>query len=71
MRVVVFLFIGLIGLTIPPVAASASPAGAVRSEAGAILYLVEVAQVCGPGFHWVGKHRNRYGSWVPGHCARN
>jgi hypothetical protein len=34
-------------------------------------YLVEVAQGCGPGFHWVGKHRNRYGAWVLGHCAKS
>jgi hypothetical protein len=59
MRVVVFLLIGLVGVAITPVAVSASPAGAARSEAGAIPYLVEVAQGCGPGFHWVGKHRNR------------
>ena len=31
----------------------------------------DVSQGCGPGFHWAGKHRNRYGGWVPGHCARN
>jgi len=71
MRVVVFVFIWLIGLTITPVTVFASPAGSVRREAGAIPYLVEVAQGCGPGFHWVGKHRNRYGAWIPSHCARN
>jgi hypothetical protein len=66
-----FAIIGLIGLTMMSAAVSASPPGSVRSEAGTIQYLVEVAQGCGPGFHWVGRHRNRYGAWVPGHCARN
>jgi hypothetical protein len=71
MRVAVFVIIGLIGLTTMPAKVSAFPAELVRREAGAPSYLVEVAQGCGPGFHWLGKHRNRYGARVPGHCARN
>jgi hypothetical protein len=26
---------------------------------------------CGPGWHWVRAHRNRWGRWVRGHCAHN
>lgn len=26
---------------------------------------------CGRGWHWVRGHHNRFGRWVPGHCARN
>ena len=71
MRATMVAFIGLICLTAIPVDVSASPAGSVGREAAAASYLVEVAQGCGPGFHWVGKHRNRYGAWVLGHCAKN
>jgi len=71
MRVAMLAFAGLIGLSAVPTGISASPSGAIRSEAGSAPYFVEVAQGCGPGFHWVGKHRNRYGAWVPGRCARN
>jgi hypothetical protein len=71
MRVAMLAFAGLIGLSAAPTGISASPAGAIRSEAGSAPYFVEVAQGCGPGFHWVGKHRNRYGAWVPGRCVRN
>jgi hypothetical protein len=71
MRLVIVALIGLIGSAMVPVTASASPSGSVRLPAGSLSYLVEVAQGCGPGFHWIGKHRNRYGAWVPGHCARN
>jgi hypothetical protein len=71
MRLAGLAIIGLIGLTTMSVTVSASPAGSVGREAGAASYLVEVAQGCGPGFHWVGRHRNRYGAWVLGHCAKN
>ena len=71
MRVAMLAFAGLIGLSAAPTDISASPAGSTRSEAGSVPYFVEVAQGCGPGFHWVGKHRNRYGAWVPGRCVRN
>jgi len=71
MRVAVLAIIGLIGLTTISVMASASPAGSVWRERSAASYLVEVAQGCGPGFHWVARHRNRYGAWVPAHCAKN
>src|SRR5271169_6492044 len=70
MRAAVLAIIGLIGLATIPVKVSASPAGSVRSEPGAASYLVEVAQGCAPGFHWVGRHRNRHGTWVLGHCAK-
>jgi hypothetical protein len=26
---------------------------------------------CGPGFHWVRGHRNRWGRWVHAHCVPN
>jgi len=68
MRIAVLAFIGLIAMSMT---ISASLAGSLPRQAGAAPYLVEIAQGCGPGFHWVGKHRNRYGAWVPGHCARN
>jgi len=71
MRVAILALIGLFGLTMVPLTVCASPPGSVHREAGATPYLIEVAQGCGPGLHWVGKHRNRYGAWVPGHCARN
>jgi hypothetical protein len=71
MRLVTFALIGLIGSMIVPLTASASPPRAMRLQADSVPYFVEVAQGCGPGFHWVGRHRNRYGAWVPGHCARN
>ena len=30
-----------------------------------------VSRHCGPGRHWVRGHHNRWGRWVPGHCAPN
>jgi len=71
MRAAVFAIIGLIGSTTIAVTASAFPTGSIGREAGAASYLVKVAQGCAPGFHWVGKHRNRHGVWVLGHCAKN
>jgi hypothetical protein len=71
MPVVVLALVGLIGLTMIPATAGAFPSVSNKMATGSNLYYREIAQGCGPGFHWVGKHRNRYGSWVPGHCARN
>jgi hypothetical protein len=71
MRVALLAFFYLVGPAMVPLAAEASPASPGRMEAGTNAYSVEIAQGCGPGHHWVGKHRNRYGAWVPGHCARN
>jgi hypothetical protein len=71
MRVAMLAFAGLIGLSAVPTGISASPTGSIRSEAGSAPYFIEVAQGCGAGFHWVGKHRNRYGAWVAGRCVRN
>src|SRR6266436_6074200 len=71
MRVAVLAFIGLIALPVISITAEALPAGSGGTEAAPNQYYRQVAQGCGPGFHWVAKHRNRYGAWVPGHCARN
>jgi hypothetical protein len=71
MRAVVLAIIGLIGLTTISGTAPAFPAGSIRMEPGAAPYLLEAAKRCAPGFHWVGRHRNRHGVWVPGHCAMN
>ncbi len=71
MRIVVSALVGIIGLAMVALTAQAFSAGSIRPDAAANPYVVEAAQGCGPGFHWVGKHRNRYGAWVPGHCARN
>ena len=71
MRSAIFSLIGLIALAALSVQAEAFPAVASRAETSAGPYFVEIAQGCGPGFHWVGRHRNRYGAWVPGRCARN
>ena len=71
MRAAVALFIGVIGLAMVPLPAKAFSGGSLRVEAGAGPYFVEIAQGCGPGFHYVGRHRNRYGAWVPGRCVRN
>jgi len=30
-----------------------------------------VVRGCGPGRHWVPRHRTRSGRWVRGHCAWN
>jgi hypothetical protein len=71
MRAAVLAFVGVIGLAMVPLTAQAFSAGPGRIEAGSNPYISEIAQGCGPGFHWVDKHRNRYGGWVPGHCAKN
>lgn len=71
MRVAVLAFIGVMGLAAAPLTAQAFSGGPGRTEAGSNPYFVDAAQGCGAGFHWVGKHRNRYGAWVPGHCVRN
>jgi hypothetical protein len=71
MRVAMLALAGLIGVSLASTAISAAPIGPTRSEAASAPYLVEVAQGCGAGFHWVGKHRNRYGAWVPGRCVRS
>jgi hypothetical protein len=44
MRVAMLAFAGLIGLSAVPTGISASPAGAIRGEAGSAPYFVEVAQ---------------------------
>jgi hypothetical protein len=71
MRQSLLAFICLVSLAMVPLSAKAFPASSDPTAAGARPYYLEIAQGCGPGFHWVGKHRNRYGAWVPGHCARN
>jgi hypothetical protein len=71
MRVAVLAFTGLVGLAMLPGTAGAFPYAPGRAEIGSTPYYQEVAQGCGPGFHWVGRHRNRYGAWVPGRCVRN
>ncbi len=71
MRLPALAIIGLIGLTTMSAKVYAFPAGSIGREAGTASYFVAVAQGCGPGFHWVARHRNRYGAWVPGHCAKN
>ena len=71
MRVAVLAIVGLIGVATMSVQVDAFPVGSVGRGAGVASYLVEVAQGCAPGFHWVGKHRNQYGAWVLGHCAKN
>jgi hypothetical protein len=71
-RVAMLASIGFIGLAVVSLKAETLPMSSGRAEAGTNAYSVEIAQGCGPGLHWVGKHRNRYdGAWVPGHCARN
>jgi len=76
MRGVIFAFVGLVALAFgtpmaEAVSSGSNPIRPNRTEAGANPHYLEIAQGCGPGFHWVGRHRNRYGAWVPGHCARN
>jgi hypothetical protein len=71
MRSAIFSLVGLIALAALSVQAEAFPAVASQTDIRASSYFVEIAQGCGPGFHWVGRHRNRYGAWVPGRCARN
>jgi len=71
MRISVSGCLSLIGLIM-----AAVPAGTVPNVSSQIVsvssrYRVEIALRCGPGYHWVGRHRNRYGAWVPGRCVRN
>jgi hypothetical protein len=66
------LFIAAIGLLAIPLApARAVPAAAAITNAGPPAAFVEVRGGCGRGWHRVPGHRNRYGRWVPPHCARN
>jgi len=54
-----------------PMNVGACPVASGAIEGSSNPYYTKIAQDCGPGLHWVGRHRNRYGAWVPGHCARS
>lgn len=71
MRLVALALLGLAGLALSTTTAGAIPAAAAQEQFAAKSLYQEVAQGCGRGYHWLGKHRNRYGRWVPGHCAPN
>jgi hypothetical protein len=70
MRVTGLAILGLISFLAMLPAADATPAlpSSARVSSDAI---VRVAEGCGYGWHWVGGYRDRYGAWIPGHCARN
>jgi hypothetical protein len=70
MRAAVLAFVAVIGLAMVALTAQAFSAGPGRIEAASDPHISGIAQGCSPGFHWVGKHRNRYGGWVAGHCAK-
>ncbi len=64
MRIFALAFVGVIGFALSTLAApppSLAPG----------LHVTKVAQGCGRGYHWVARHRDAYGRWVPGHCAPN
>jgi len=65
------LLAAMIGLAATPLTTRAAPAGAERLTVGPASGIVQVAENCGPGRHWVARYRDRAGRWIPGHCAPN
>jgi hypothetical protein len=66
MRIVALAFVGVVGFALSALAAAPVPPSLAPS-----LHITKAAQGCGRGFHWVGRHRDGYGRWIPGHCAPN
>jgi hypothetical protein len=70
MRVAALLFIGFVGVMAYPEPSHAVSVSTSRIEAAPSPNIVEVDRRCGPGRHWIHRHRNRAGHWVRGHCSR-
>ena len=71
MRAALLGLIAVAGLALTAPSASAVPLASAKATAGAPAAIEKVAEGCGPGRHWVGGYRNRYGNWVRGHCVHN
>lgn len=70
MRLAAVLSIGFLCLAACPLPAHAIMPAAGRVEAAPSPPIVEVDRRCGPGRHYIRRHRNRAGHWVRGHCSR-
>jgi hypothetical protein len=68
MRLTVLTLIGALGLTATAMSARAAPI-APPPTAHQASGIVQVWGGCGPGFHPAPGHWNRWGAWVPPHCA--
>lgn len=65
------LLVAVIGLAVGPLAVRNASAGPERVVLGHPSNIIQVAEGCGAGRHWVGGHRDAAGRWIPGHCAPN
>lgn len=69
MRLPTVTFLAVLGLAAAAVSANAAPLAPERAAAAP--GIVKVWGGCGPGFHPVPGHWNRWGAWVPPHCMPN
>ena len=67
MRLTILSLVAASALAVAAASANAAPLGA--PEAGANPGIVKVWGGCGPGARPVPGHWNRWGAWVPPHCA--
>ena len=72
MRVATLIVLGVLtGVGVAPAPARAIAMTPPTAEVGPSPNIVQVDRRCGPGRHWVRRHRNRDGNLVPGRCFRN
>jgi len=64
-------FIAVAAVAFATFPAGAAPLAAGKTGSGTAPAIEKVAEGCGPGWHWVGGYRNRWGNWVRGHCVPN
>ena len=69
MRLAALIVVGTFAaMTTTPVPARASITAPPRSDAPRH-NVEQIAHHCGPGHHWVARHKNHAGHWVSGHCV--
>ena len=61
--------VGLVAIPLGP--ACAVPAGPAIASAGPPPAVIQVWGGCGPGWHPVRGHYDRWGRWIPRHCVPN
>ena len=71
MRAAVLGFIAIAGLAVAALPAGAAPLATGPIGSGPAPAIQKAAEGCGPGWHWVGGYRDRYGNWIRGHCVPN
>lgn len=70
MRVPALLFLGVLAVAAAPAPLRAATVAPPLAQAAPSPNIIEVDRRCGPGRHWIARHRNRAGHWIRGHCSR-